>query len=364
MSAVATLPLTALRFLVTVQAGPDQGQVFQLLPPQISIGRGADNSIPLSDGHCSRQHVVIDITDSGVLLRNVSGKQPVYVNDLLTTEALLQNGDIIRLGHSELYFVIEALEDLFSPPQADLVPITANNGELYPHPLATPEALQHHPNAHSLNAYAQPQHSTQEHHFTQQAPPFAPPPPPPVQTKKENKTAFYAVVLVIVAVIAYVALSENKKSAHSRATVNTDEKVLETVEALDKKVTELEKSQTYANEGERLRIEESKRYFLEGFRDFQKGQYRRAIQSFQAARALDPKNLLIYRYEMLATKSLDETAEFHLKQGAQYRDKNMYSRCSAAMAKVITILDNDKNPKSQEAKLVKKECDLLNSGGR
>lgn len=363
MNAVATLPLTTLRFLMTVQSGPDQGQVFQLLPPQISIGRGAENSIPLSDGHCSRQHVVIDITESGVLLRNVSGKQPVYVNDLLTTEALLQNGDIIRLGHSELYFVIEALEDLFNPPQAGLMPIPQNGAELYPHPLENSGMPQGHPASQPLNIYSPAHHSPQENPFAQQPPPFAPPPPPPAQTKKENKTAFYAVVLVVIAAIAYVALSENKKSARNRATLNTDEKVMETVEALDKKVTELEKSQTYANEGERLRMEESKKYFLEGFRDFQKGQYRRAIQSFQAARALDPKNLLIFRYETLAAKSLDETAEFYLKQGAQYRDKNMYSRCSAAMAKVMTILDNDKNPKSQEAKLVKKECDLLSSGG-
>ncbi|RYZ77001.1 MAG: FHA domain-containing protein [Proteobacteria bacterium] len=46
-------------------------------------------------------------------------------------------------------------------------------------------------------------------------------------------------------------------------------------------------------------------------------------------------------------------------EGRRYRDKNMYTRCSAAFDKVMSSIPNKDDAKFKEAEQLKKECDFL-----
>ena len=54
MNMNAPMPRTGFKFMLTVQNGPDTGATFQLLPPRVSIGRGADCNVILNDPRVSR----------------------------------------------------------------------------------------------------------------------------------------------------------------------------------------------------------------------------------------------------------------------------------------------------------------------
>jgi hypothetical protein len=72
--------------------------------PEYSIGRGADNSFSLDDGHVSRHHCRLVYTQEGFFLFDEESTNGTYVNGKRITAHRLQDGDEIRIGETVMVY--------------------------------------------------------------------------------------------------------------------------------------------------------------------------------------------------------------------------------------------------------------------
>lgn len=324
--------------MISVRSGPDAGAVYQLLPPRVSIGRDpGSNNVVVNDPKVSRNAAIIEFSPEDIQIFDVSGKAKLSVNGQVAERLSIKGGDLIRIGDSELAFVVEALQ----------LPalVQHRGGDEFGAPLALvgdgagPASRQR--QGHAQNPGAGPR--------TQ--PTYQPP-------KKSGRAMFYAIFAVILGGIIYVGKSEQaakKLDKGLRTTSEIEKEISET----DARVAEVTKKRNFRTEEEKTRFEEAQKHYIEGFRDYQKGNYTRAMRSFETARAIDPEHVLSRRYYRQAEKQRDEAVTQLLLEGRRYREKNMHSRCSAAIEKALVMMASKDDLKYKQAEAMKKECDLL-----
>lgn len=328
MSMPQLAPRTGFKFMLTVREGPDLGASFQLLPPRVTIGRGADNNIVLNDPRMSRNAAAIEFSMEKIAIIDLSGRNTLAVNGESLVQTGLKDGDIIRIGDTEFTFFVEAM--VVAPPH--------------------PNLTLHHGGAGGAHAGMPHSHSH-----------AAPPHPNLPNQGLSGRAKFY--IGLAVAGVAFVALLNSGSNAKKK------EQGLRTVEEIEKEIKEsqdrqgeIEKKRVFKTPEEKTRYDEANRHFLEGFRDYQKGQWQRAMRSFETARTIDPKHPLAGRYFKLAEKQRDEMIALLTLEGRRYLEKNMFSRCAAQFEKVLDLIQNTEDVKYKSALALKKECDLQSEG--
>jgi pSer/pThr/pTyr-binding forkhead associated (FHA) protein len=330
MNAVAGRPRTGYKFMLIVKEGPDKGVSYQLLPPRVTIGRGDENDVVLSDPRVSRQAAIIEFAHDKISLTNISSRQPILVNRKPISETSLSDGEEIRVGDSILVFNVEAM-DLAVAAAASMqasAPMSLRDSEA-PHSFMPP-----------------PQTPPPRSRSSSRAP------------QDNGKRNFYIMVGLGLLLLVWLLNSDPKQRA-KEPTLKTIEEIQKENEESEKRNEELVKRRTFKNDEEKTRFEEANRHYLEGFRDYQKGQWSRALRSFETARAIDPSHELSKRYFKLAEKQRDEMVAELTLEGRRYREKQMYSRCSAAFEKVLDVITNRDDLKYKQAATMKRECDLM-----
>lgn len=339
MTAAPIMPRTGFKFMMTVKEGPDKGVAFQLLPPHVTIGRGPENNVALKDPRMSRSSAVIEFSPDVIVVRDVSTRGNLIVNGHKTTEASIKDGDIIRIGDTVLQFIVEAIA-LALQPAATMAPRPMPGPGFPPHGFSLPGTS----------------------YGMATTPPGMAPPSHPSRTPKNPESAkrirFYAVVGIVLLAFAWLMNSSPAKK--------TKEVGLRTVEDIEKEIKGSEelqeqvlKKRAFRNDEERTRYEEAQKHYLEGFRDYQKGQWVRAMRSFETARAIDPEHQLARRYYKLAEKQRDEMVSMLMIEGRRYREKNMYARCIAALDKVLDAIPNKDDVKYKQAEVLLNECKVM-----
>jgi pSer/pThr/pTyr-binding forkhead associated (FHA) protein len=323
MSARALAARTGFKFTISIRRGPDKGSSYQLLPPTVTIGRSPDNNIVLSDPKVSRNAARIEFSIEQIIITDLSGRGGLTVNGESVSVAPIKDGDLIQLGETEFSFVVEAL--ILAPPA-----------------LATPNSHQPPGSFTTTRAGGQ--------QFQQIRPGSA--------NQGGSKMTFIIVLLVVGGFGAYLFSSSPtiKKPGHVLRTNDTVDK--ETKASTDR-ADEIIKKRTFKNDEEKTRFEEAQKQYLTGFRDYQKGQYMRAMREFETALAIDPDNQLARRYYKLAEKQRDESVSDLSLEGRRYKDKHMYSRCTAAFEKVLEQIPNKDDAKYKESDALRNECQLL-----
>ena len=93
-----------------VQRGFQGDRGFELTHMQSTIGRSADNDIPIPDPEVSRRHAQIVRQDNGYAIVDLGSTNGTFVNDVrATTLTPLKHGDQIRLGDAiDLRFLLES----------------------------------------------------------------------------------------------------------------------------------------------------------------------------------------------------------------------------------------------------------------
>lgn len=332
---------TGFRFMMTVKGGADRGSTYQLLPPRVTIGRGTDNNIVLNDPRASRQAAVIEFSPQTIVVTDTSSRKSLNVNGLVTDSASIKDGDLIKIGDTEMIFVVEALA-LPAVTNQSMVP-QAHRGELsFPNP-AQPPAM-------PPSGFGSPGP------FNTQAPPRQQAPRSP--QGDSGKTGFY---VILVAVILGGAWLFTKEFASKRrdSSLLTNEQIETNIKSSEDFSDKLAKKRAFKTEEEKTRYEEAQKHYLEGFRDYQKGQFGRALKSFETANAIDRDHQLAKRYYNLAMKKRDEMTAQHTLEGKRYKEKQMFSRCSSAFEKVLEMIPNKDDVRYKQAETLKKECDLL-----
>lgn len=99
----AALGPPARRVVVLESPALEPGTVFELTNTT-RVGRGAENTIRLdADTTVSSRHAVLDSRSDGLWVEDSGSTNGTFVNGARVTSArLLQPGDVVRIGHTDL----------------------------------------------------------------------------------------------------------------------------------------------------------------------------------------------------------------------------------------------------------------------
>jgi pSer/pThr/pTyr-binding forkhead associated (FHA) protein len=341
MSAASIAPRTGFKFVLTVKSGPDKGSTYQLLPPRVTIGRGVDNNIALKDPRVSRHAVVIEFSPEEIIITDLSGRKSLHINGTPAESSAIKDGDMIRIGDTSAVFIVEALVLAPTPPSNVPMMQPHQGGDVLP--------------------FAQPGKPAMSPAFPGGdgfSPPPARPRPAPRAPGQGGSKMFYVVVLVLIGG-AYYLFGTPSGAKKKESALLTQEQIEKDTKNSEDRIEKLSKRRAFKSEEEKTRFEEADRHYREGFRDYGKGQYGRAMKSFETAMAIDPSHELARRYYVLSQKRRDEEIAQLTLEGRRYKEKQMYSRCSAAFEKVLESMNNRDDAKYKQAEAIKRECDLL-----
>lgn len=100
-----------------VVRGPDQGAVFVVMVARVTLGRGEEASMMISDLKASRLHAELSLASAGWQIRDLGSSNGVLVNGAQLRSAMLKSGDLLTLGETVLEFLgSEAPTQLLSAP--------------------------------------------------------------------------------------------------------------------------------------------------------------------------------------------------------------------------------------------------------
>jgi len=104
ISKISERPATSSACLVVIY-GLDLGRKYNLVRPQVVIGRSTRADICIDQEAVSRNHCKILNTGGSILLRDMGSTNGTYVNDELIDEYVLRDGDFIKVGRCIFKFL-------------------------------------------------------------------------------------------------------------------------------------------------------------------------------------------------------------------------------------------------------------------
>ena len=310
MNALKQNLFKAIDFLLRVEQGPDAGKAYKIQPPQISIGRDPRCQITLTDPKVSRKQCVIKFSNN-VICEDHSTRKNTLINGKPCGKTVLRPGDKISFRQTVMVFQTRTNENA----QAQL-PGTS-----------------------------------------------APPSPEQLEKKKGRKNFNLFLGVLVVMVFSVFLLEEPAKGP--------PEEKLATTADLKKQVEESEERMSLIREN---RAEQRKlnnkdylynveNHFIAGFRDYQNGQYGRAVDSFGTTIGVDQSHVRAQLYRKTAMKKRADLIDTHLRDGQKYKDKMMYNRCAAEFEKALILINKKDSKRYELARSQLEECRWLKTGG-
>lgn len=322
MNATAPRLGQALRITVEVVQGNHAGlrQVFD--KAKWRVGRGPENDLILGqDIKVSRTHLEVQSFATQVIVKNVNEKNVMLVDGRAMNEAILRSNSHVQVGDSVIKFSFQAGEK--ARPQMKVV---NNHG--------APAAGQY------------------------QMPPNIPRPRTADLPLLDNPRFKFYGAIGLVGLFALWLFSGNlapKKEVKIRDSVAVTTDVATSAGETKKALEERKDFET-----PQYRAAQSQ--FVKGFRDYQQGQYSRAMESFQSARAYYPSHALAAKYWTLSKRKFDERVQAYMLTGRRYLGTQNFRMCQSSFAAVMMQIKDDKNPIYREAKQYFDECQVKGSG--
>jgi pSer/pThr/pTyr-binding forkhead associated (FHA) protein len=102
--------------------GSNTGKELKIPAPKCIIGRGEDCHLRPNSDAISRHHCVIVTSENEVIVRDLKSRNGTFVNEeKVTEEAVLLNGDILRVGPLQFEMMIE--QSVAKPKRAKVADI-------------------------------------------------------------------------------------------------------------------------------------------------------------------------------------------------------------------------------------------------
>lgn len=335
---------------VVVVDGSRSGSKFTLNDGIFSMGRGEDNSLPLSeDASASRRHAEIRMENSSYVIHNVSGKNFILVNGKKVEKAELRVGDQIQIGQTHLRIQeIAAVPIVPSLPRVRPVAPTPNQVNVEPLPFAVLQNQNQQTAGYPQSSSAASARSSR----------------PKAGRSGEGSKPFYYIVAVVVLLGIFLATLKNKNTKKNDVIVGSSqiEADIERSEEESKKRREqLEKLKSPEMEATYRSAQE---YFTRAMREFYNGQYGRAITAFQVVLNNDPNNAQARYYFDLSRRKFDQQIKDHFKLGLEYREKKSWNKCQSHFSIVMVLLGNQMSDlRYKQAKSYFDECELATGRG-
>jgi pSer/pThr/pTyr-binding forkhead associated (FHA) protein len=305
-----------------VVSGPMEGQSFALIGKKLTIGRSSENDIVLKhDSKCSRQQAVIRVTPQGYMVESLSPKNPVSVNGQPVATAMLLPGVTLSFGETHISFVAP-------PPQ--LAQALSNDIAIREQPGAfAPQAAK---------APTGPRKKSQRNNRQQKSP------------------VFMIVVIVILGGLVYLLTSETGEQ--SAPTAITQDKDIEAEIKASEEVRLARELEARKGNKNTAQYREAQAAYIRGFRDYRKGLFGRARDSFQTCLSLYPDHTLCQRYLGLSNRKFDEIVQYNLRLGKDYRERNQFRSCMSAMRTVLVMVRDKSDKRFTQAKAHFEACEI------
>lgn len=291
------------QWTLEILSGAERGRKYLISRSKVGIGRDTGNQIILTDLKVSRNHVQMELKEGRLYVQNLSPHNPIYLDEKEVTGSEYQAGQVLKLGQTTL---------VLQPYQ--------------------PASLE--------------KESGQK---------MAPPAKTAGRSGLSKPRIALLAVLALVVYLIFDGSSPKEEEAFKVSTISDIEQI---VQESRERQRELKEQRSFASLPERRGFEAAERHYNQGFRDFQKGNYSRAIQSFRAALASDRNHDLAQRYHQLAERKLQEMVDQSLLEGRRHYEKGMYSLCAATMGKVLVLINDENDLKYQQAEELRQECFL------
>jgi tetratricopeptide (TPR) repeat protein len=165
---------------------------------------------------------------------------------------------------------------------------------------------------------------------------------------------------VIALVGGYLILSDTKKKKEEFG-LRTEQQMNADIESANK-IKEARENENAKRLDTAPTARQAQENYVRGFRDYRKGQYERALESFQACLALDPSHVLCNRYLRLSQRKFNEMVQYYVLLGRKYRDQNQFASCRAAFRNVMVMVKDANNETYKLAKANYEACNAFIEG--
>ena len=349
----AHIPLATAR--IKINNGPHKGAVYKLVAGKITIGRNSESDICLiDDDKCSRKQAVITFGPDGYSIKDTSSRSSLKINNFHQIHSKLKDGDMIQCGNSTLQF--EYKEPMTTAPAPPPIPVIAPAGkeiiplqnknenihltpahvqknnlqEVSPHGLA---------NSGGLSPY-QP-HMSFPGEIGQKQNAYS-------QTSKKRTMKSKIILALGIVFIAWLLLSDSEnKSAEEKKDIlitrqdkERDVKTLSQLKEKEQAKRQINSLPNYKN---------AQFAYTKGIRDYRKGLYDRAIESFRVCKTLYPKHNLCSSYLQKSQIKQQQLIQSWMIAGKYYREKREFNACMAAFQNVIYAIQDTTNITYKEA---------------
>lgn len=305
-------------FTLVLTSGPEKGSIYKLVASQVRIGRGSDNDISIQhDPKLSRHHAVLLITPEGYQISDVSERNKIFVDGREVRSTILKSGSQIQLGETTFQFQVlwpSQPASLVSSPSSSPQELSRKKGD----PLSSARSSRRKP--------------------------------------KEKKVTFYILIGIVATIFIWLLNSNAPKKESSP--LRSEEDIEQNIDA-NKKIIESAEAEKKRLGLDSRQYLEAQPNFVKGFRDYRKGQYERAAESFQACLALFPKHAQCQRYFQLSKKKLSELIQYHMVLAGKYRSQNQFAACKSSYRNVMVMVKNPNDKIYQEAKAGYEVCETL-----
>ncbi len=108
-SEMLALP-TDQKYSLAVLQGKASGEIFPVSKPRMTMGRADCDIVLVDDPECSREHAVIEVLGSRVVIRDLGSTNGTFVGGKRIDEDELENHTEFRVGEHVLMLIITSLE--------------------------------------------------------------------------------------------------------------------------------------------------------------------------------------------------------------------------------------------------------------
>lgn len=318
-----------------VTAGPDAGWTYVLTSSQVTIGRGDENDIQISDLKASRRHAEFIFINGTWNIRDLGSANGVMHNGRATRATPIRTGDQVGMGETLMEFLAaDAATMMLQAPPRDPAQVMAANSAFD----------QQRQKVLALGGGKLPS-------IPGMAPPLMPQAPRPSggsSLLQNKRVLIYGGAALLLAIFALVPAGPPKKKSAKK-----NEETRDLASYLPGNATA---------PGPASRAAEM--FFKSGFREYNNGNYLRARSQFETVLQMQPDHALARLYASNCNVKIENLVKEHLKRGRKAFTAGKNKEARGHYEAVQRLLFRDQaNPNFVEARDQLAEVNKAMRGG-
>jgi pSer/pThr/pTyr-binding forkhead associated (FHA) protein len=322
--------------MLTVLTGPEAGVAYKLIGETVSLGRSSENDVIIHDNKSSRHHARIERRGDEFWIIDLGSTAGMLVNNKETKECSLHPGDEITIGMIVMRFgFAEGLALVKSHQVTAQVAITSSSPMPGPASAAVQPGLPPLPLTKNLNLNSEPATWWQNANAN----------PPRSRKPKKNYLPMF-----LIAIVALVALFFWKGGTGKRPGFKVKDEALLEQEIQATTESNEQKQQLIAKAGkDTQQYIEAQAFYLRGSREYNSGNYNRAVQEFQTALSIYPNHPLARRYLEESRIKNNQTITDSLERAEKAFQLEKYRIAKSEYKNVMRLSGDPNNKNSQLA---------------